>query len=398
MHLRRIRTGCLDLQDAVHHSCLSLFIIVVILAMYRHFWQGKVHCPSVQLAFTLFVSSTMKLMFCVDAYDPNKCNALLTRGQWLDAPDPYHPIDGYQNWQPAGCLMHEYSASDVTTCLKSRRVMFIGDSVTRQVFWAFAKRLDIQEKEQDKHSSISLDAHGVKVEFLWDPYLNTSNLDQEVAAASLSGSRNDKSDRAAILLIGGGLWNVRYLGETSCQHYESSIGKITRALQDGEVIAAPSSQPGPSFHYVDDLTVIAPIQVPHYDALSLERVKTITPARVKPIFAHLQQSLIQQNITVAWSFSHMTWRKPSAYGTDGLHVSGSVAGQMANVLLNARCNAVLRQSNSKGYPMDKTCCNRYQRPNWTQSVILSFSLVLLPALIPITFNGEPFILIRKAAS
>ena len=293
--------------------------------------------------------------------------------------------------------MHEYNAKDVTTCLKSRRVVFIGDSVTRQIFWAFAKKLDVREQREDRHSNLSVDAHGLTVEFAWDPYLNTSNLDREVAAASLSGSRNKHIDKAAILLVGGGLWNTRYLGEASYRRFESSISGIMRALHNGQIPRTPSGQHGHGSEDVDDLVVIAPIQVPRYDALSPERARSITPARVMPIYQHLQQSSIERNVTVAWSFSHMTWREPSAYDQDGLHVTGAVAAKMADVLLNARCNAVLRQSNTKGYPMDKTCCNRYQRPNRTQSVILIVSLGLLPA-ISITFKGEASRSIGKAAS
>ena len=287
--------------------------------------------------------------------------------------------------------MHEYNARDLTTCLNFRRVVFIGDSVTRQIFWAFAKKLDVREQEKNKHSSISVDAHGIKVEFVWDPYLNTSSLYREVAlVAAMSGSRNDQLNRAAVLLMGGGLWNARFLGENSYQQFESSIGEITRALQDGNISGTPLSQSGQSSEGVDDLAIIAPIQIPHYDALSSERARTITPARVKPIFQRLQQLSVRRDITVAWSFFHMTWREPSAYEKDGLHINGAVASEMADVLLNARCNAVLRQFNAKGYPMDKTCCNRYQRPNWTQSVILIVSLGLLPALILLTFKGEDF--------
>ena len=398
MHLRRIRAGSLDWQDAVDRACFSLFVMVIILVIYRHFWQGKEHCSCVHSWFTLFTSSKIELTCCVDSYDTNKCDALLTRGRWLEAPDPYRSVQEHSNWQPTGCMMHEYNAKDVTTCLKSRRVVFIGDSVTRQIFWAFAKKLDVPEHREDRHSNISVHAHGLTVEFAWDPYLNTSNLDREAAAASLSGSRNKHTDKAAILLIGGGLWHTRYLGEASYRRFESSISRITRALHYGRIPETPSGQPGHGSQGVDDLVVIAPIQVPCYDALSPERARSITPARVTPIYQHLQQSSIERNVTVAWSFSHMTWREPSAYDQDGLHVTGAVAAKMADVLLNARCNAVLRQSNSKGYPMDKTCCNTYQRPNRTQSVILIVSLGLLLALISITFKGEAPMSIDKAAS
>ena len=290
--------------------------------------------------------------------------------------------------------MHEYDSRDINTCLSSRRIVFVGDSVTRQIFWAFAKKLDVQEQEGDKHSKISLDVHGLKVEFFWDPYLNTSDLAREVAAVSLPGSRKDQIDTTAILLIGGGLWNARYLAEASQQRYETSIGEIARALQD--VSRTPSSQSGQNHEGRDDLAIIAPIHIPRYEALSPDRARTITPTRVKSIFQFLQQSSVRHNITVAWSFSHMTWREPSAYGLDGLHVTGAVAGEMVDVLLNARCNAVLRQSSTKGYPMDKTCCNKYPRPDWTQTVILIISLGLLPTFL-VTFDGGSFFSIEQTA-
>ena len=355
--------------------------MVVILVMYRHFWQGKV-CG--RFASTLRSRSSMKLTCCVDGYDTDKCDALLARGRWLDAADPHLSVKGYQNWQPAGCMMHKYNSRDMSTCLKSRKVVLVGDSVTRQIFWALAKKLDVQEQEDDKHSDTSLDVHGLKLEFVWDPYLNTSDLVSEVAAVSLSGSRKDHIDTTAILLIGGGLWNARYLAEASYQRYETSIGEIIRTLPD--VSRTPLGHSGQINEGVGDIAVIAPIHIPHYEALSGDRARTITPTRVRSIFQFLQQSSIRHNITVAWSFSHMTWREPSAYDQDGLHITGAVASEMADVLLNARCNAVLRHTSTKGYPMDKTCCNKYQRPNWTQSVILIVSMGLPPTFL-VTCGG-----------
>ena len=56
MRIRRTRARCLDVKDAVHRACLLLFIIVVALVVYRHFWQGKV-CA--HYAFTPRTSSSM---------------------------------------------------------------------------------------------------------------------------------------------------------------------------------------------------------------------------------------------------------------------------------------------------------------------------------------------------
>lgn len=344
---------------------------------------------------TCYLHSTWALCLttdrlCIDSLDPNKCDALLARGRWLQPPDAHHSINGHQNWQPAGCMLHEYDAGDMSICLKSRRVAFIGDSVIRQIFWAFVEKLDIPQRGEDKHSNISVDAHGLKVDFVWDPYLNTSSLYGEVARAPLSDSKNSQVDRATIILMGGGLWHARHLGEVCYQHFKDSIDEITRALQDGNTTRTSLSQASQSSGGADDLVLVAPILVPQYGALSPARARTITPARVERLLQHLQQSSIEQNLTVAWSFSHMTWREALAYGQDGLHISRAVAGEMANVLLNARCNVVLRQSNVKGYPMDKTCCNKYPRPNRTQSVFLIFSLGVLPVFTLGPFIGEHF--------
>lgn len=34
--------------------------------------------------------------------------------------------------------------------------------------------------------------------------------------------------------------------------------------------------------------------------------------------------------------------------------------------------------------MDKTCCNSYDQPNWTQAAILNASIILSPILVLIT--------------
>lgn len=296
--------------------------------------------------------------------------------------------------------MHEYLAKDLTLCMKSRKLLFIGDSMIRQIFWATANKLGIQEHGAEKHADITVGAYGVRVEFVWDPYLNTSKLYQEVAATSPSATGNDEIDAATTLLVGGGLWNARYLGEASYQQYEDSLQNIIDAmgLRNGSTISESSSTSNNSHISTDNLVVIAPIQIPLYGALSPERAKTITPDRVKPMIQHLRRVASRENVAVAWSFHQMTLHEPSTYDQDGLHVDAAVAARMADVLLNLRCNDVLRRNNAKGYPMDKTCCNSYGRPNWAQYVILNCSLGFPPALVLITFKGAMLLLLIRTPS
>ncbi|KAF7784663.1 hypothetical protein Agabi119p4_828 [Agaricus bisporus var. burnettii] len=58
-----------------------------------------------------------------DWFDPMHCHSLLDSGTWLD--------DQWKNWQPEGCMLHPYTPKDSSQCLRSRNVVFIGDSVTQ---------------------------------------------------------------------------------------------------------------------------------------------------------------------------------------------------------------------------------------------------------------------------
>lgn len=87
--------------------------------------------------------------------DPLKCQALLNHGLWLDAGLP----DSYQNWQPPGCMMREYRREDIKDCFKGHRLVLIGDSTVRDIFWAIARILD--SKQVDRHIADTLRAGNV---------------------------------------------------------------------------------------------------------------------------------------------------------------------------------------------------------------------------------------------
>ncbi|KAG8904664.1 hypothetical protein FRB99_001384 [Tulasnella sp. 403] len=111
----------------------------------------------------------------IDAQDPLKCSALLNEGQWLDRQ--------FKNWQPEGCMLYNYQPKDVVACMPGKRVLFAGDSVARQLFFAFAHLSDPSlpyEPPQDnkKHSDYHLHSPegDINFEFIWDPFLNTSKI------------------------------------------------------------------------------------------------------------------------------------------------------------------------------------------------------------------------------
>lgn len=325
------------------------------------------------------VATVPQLINLVDEFDQDKCSTLLTRGRWLD--------NNHQHWQPLGCMMHKYEEEDVVTCLRDRRVTFIGDSTTRNLFWALARKLGFAEQgEEDRHADHSLHLRGVSIEFIWDPYLNSSSLYREVTVASLLTEGIGVADTTSILLIGGGLWHARYLEEEYLPQYMASLRQISNMATSEVEVLLDKRDPARSVDVVraDSLILLAPVPVLAYKSLSQARAETITPNKVETMNRHLQQVSAEMQMPVVWSFTSMTASEEKAYQSDGLHATEVVTSSMVDVLLNAGCNAVLRQFRTARYPMDKTCCNSYEDPNWTQTLILNVSMWLIPLSVLVT--------------
>ncbi len=294
-------------------------------------------------------------------------------------------------------MLHEYNAKDISTCLKSRKVVFAGDSATRQIFWATAEKLDPKGADEarhyaEKHEGVTFNRADVTLEFIWDPFLNTSNLHQQLAAnrdarGPQAQEHRNGSKSAAILLVGGGLWHAQHFGEGSLKPFKDSLDTISWLMSHGE--HGVSTQHGsPSFQNrpgSEDRVIFAPVQVPWYESLSTPRTATLTAANINPLNDYLRELSVGRGALVAWTYYLMTLQRKSAYGEDGLHVVDTVARRKADVVLNMRCNAELTRTTR--YPMDKTCCSDYVRTNWVQMAILFGSLWILPAIVWITSRG-----------
>ncbi|KAJ9638435.1 hypothetical protein H2199_007124 [Coniosporium tulheliwenetii] len=164
---------------------------------------------------------------------PTHCTALLNHGQWLD--------NKFQNWQPPGCMLHKYEANDIASCLQSQKVLFVGDSTVRQVFWAAARKLarhdaDKHKERAQKHSSYSYTRRNVTLEFWWDPFLNSTALKAKLRSRRnrLEGNPSsliEQQDGATAMLLGTGLWHARHLGQGALQQFQRSInGAIAEGL------------------------------------------------------------------------------------------------------------------------------------------------------------------------
>ena len=295
-------------------------------------------------------------------------------------------------------MLHKYTAKDISGCLQSRRIVLVGDSTIRQIFWAIGKKLDPKGANEDlakaeKHSDVTLQKSGIDLEFIWDPYLNTTELYHELTvwkdpSSAINSGQSKGNSTTGILLIGGGLWHARYIVLSPLDQFKASIDSIIALLENQipshgldlatSAVARPPAE--------NDYLYLAPVQVPFYEVLAPDRASTLSADKIDLMNQHLQQLSDYQGLRVLWSYSQMTWLQSSAYGKDGLHVVEEVASQKADVLLNLRCNDVLTTYGH--YPFDKTCCTGYGYPLWIQWVMLVIVLGIFPLLFLFVKSGK----------
>jgi hypothetical protein len=281
-------------------------------------------------------------------------------------------------------MLHNYVKEDIKDCLAGRRLVFIGDSTTRQVFWATAEKLNSESSrnrttevfESDrKHTDLEIVSDEVTLKFIWDPWLNSSALDRELQLFNVKSSPRDTS-AASILLGAPGLWYARSDQDNFMKNFRDAVDRVIpymdhvpQNLSMPDTFASRKSSP--------NLLLLAPIQVPRYESLSSQREETITPDKIDQMNDYLQQSSAYSNADIVWSYSRMTSASSYEYQTDGLHVIENVAARKADVLLNLRCND---KAAIRALPFDRTCCSDYGRPTDIQLAILLISLVVAPTI------------------
>lgn len=273
-----------------------------------------------------------------------------------------------------GCMLHVYQPKDAGTCLASRHAVFIGDSVTRKLFFQFSNIVDSSlptapPDDDLKHTDhLLVSKSGVRLSFYWDPFLNSSHLDDAlfVRGPIQTPSGAPSVDRPALLVLGSGLWYLRYSSTSGgLSAWEAKMESVLDSVSRGR-------------HHLADETVILPIEDVVVEKLSHERASTMLASDRDAMNSDLYHRIHPSSRDFLSFFS--TQLKPpaslpivfnemldSSQTEDGLHFSDAVVRMQANVLLNMRCNDEL----PKYFPLDKTCCRSYPWPSILQLIILA---------------------------
>ncbi|PPQ62754.1 hypothetical protein CVT24_000448 [Panaeolus cyanescens] len=310
--------------------------------------------------------------------DPLYCSALLNRGSWLDTV--------YKNWQPDGCILHTYSEKEASLCLQSQDVIFVGDSVTRKLFFQVVKTLDASlpgspPDHTQKHSDYSFETqYGTNISFTWDPFLNSSStqwLLTESQQTRVSGHYGaTPPPPPAFLVLGSGLWYLRYSNSSGGMiAWERNVQRIFDTLT--------------THSYPADSVIFLPVEQVIPSKLSPERAQTMHPSDIEAMNSDLYHRINPldpsqkpfQNIHLPLVFNQMIHESLTE---DGLHFDDSLLRIQASILLNLRCNNQM----PKVFPFDKTCCNSYPWANILQFLFLFAVLLSGPYLCYIAFSSQ----------
>ncbi|KAI0902179.1 Cas1p-domain-containing protein [Annulohypoxylon nitens] len=294
-------------------------------------------------------------------FDPYRCQALLNDGAWSPVAS-----DGSKKWEPKNCRMVEYPS--VRACLADRKVVFAGDSTIRQVFWAVAQRFEPERVKiavgnssstGQRHKDLSFEADGVKFDFIWDPWLNSSKLERTLRnfhalpfpPKEFTIRKEEDASPALIFLGAPGLWAARYGRDHFLDIFKRRIDHIAPYISD----RFDENMPWVLDFEADDIAnhiLLAPVQIPEYEQLSPSRRRTITPTRIGEMNDYLSQLSRNQSSHIPWVYNKWSVGSGNDFSTDGLHTSDSVAALKLDIAINAHCNTISRRSGSfKG-----TCC------------------------------------------
>lgn len=275
-------------------------------------------------------------------------------------------------------MLNAYQTKDASTCLASRQVVFIGDSVTRKLYFQFAQVIDstlpkAPLDDDHKHSDHSLRSKaGTQLEFYWDPYMNTSTTREFIDPQS-SARNSTEGRKPTLLVLGSGLWYLRYPESGGLSAWEANIEatlkNITRADSKpaDEIVLLPVEEVVPS--------KLSPERASSMQSSDIDAMNSDLFHRIHPPPSDTSRVFYISKPTAPISlplvFNQML--DPSQT-EDGLHFSDNIVKAQANILLNLRCNDVL----PKRFPLDKTCCRSYPRPSALQLIILGLAILWGP--------------------
>lgn len=294
----------------------------------------------------------------------------------------------------------------------------------RQLYWAAATRLDVTKQqiavldfylEENKQKDLFFDANGVLLEFIWDPWLNSSDFSDQLARFRQPAGPNkygmERNDSPGLLVVGTpGLWAARHGGDEYMDLFRNGVDQLLPYMKedlDSFVMSQPR-QPNRATEWLPNQLHVVPVPIPNYKRLTRARRASMTPDKINAMNTYLRSWPETAQTRIPWVFNQMVEGDPDAYNEDGIHVAKDIRERALSVLLNERCNAgfkpELQRSGSLG-------CISHARPGLVQICVLIVCAVVaallavkredtaltatVEALAPLAFAGLMSFLVER---
>jgi len=287
------------------------------------------------------------------------CSMLFKNGRWVK-----------KNWQPNGCMMHDYMPSETRTCLKFKKVAFVGDSRMRGLFYHLAGSLSGKKLGADKaHSNLQYTEPGnISVRFIWQPHASTKM--NSVFKSWI------KEPRAIpdLIVAGAGVWTIKEESVKAVLGYQENLKQLRKTLSTISSIITNRTLIDESLHMSRIFQRIKTRQQKHYVQKQWLKVvpqviwmlqdpvverklrrdrKPITNEKIELFNLAAVKVLKESSIMILNASTEASGSKPEET-TDGLHYSDKIIKVQLGMILNSFCNQYM-------IPNDASCCMEIEK-------------------------------------
>ncbi|XP_074654898.1 N-acetylneuraminate (7)9-O-acetyltransferase-like isoform X2 [Tubulanus polymorphus] len=299
------------------------------------------------VAFSMVVTFVLYHGLIHLKYGSDSCQWLLSDGRF----------QGYNAWQPYGCMMHRYSKSDSRNCMHYisywggyNHIVFLGDSRIRQLYHEFVGMFSNkppQKGKQHHDMHFSDEKINLKVDFLWQPMVSDTMYN-----VYKSWLKMEPRDRPNLVITGSATWSVKlsngskeFLGnfKVNLTYIVPYFNKLKSTMKVLWMLQDP---------------VVESRLVPNHSMITNERIDEYNRAAI---------DILRHSTAKVWSSSRLITQGYNHDMNDGLH-AGHVALDWDNqIVMNMYCN------DHMGYN-DGTCCSSAEPVTKLQIFVAGFFL------------------------
>ncbi|XP_014250867.1 N-acetylneuraminate 9-O-acetyltransferase [Cimex lectularius] len=282
-------------------------------------------------------------------YGTDSCKWLLSGGKYK----------GDMEWQPYGCMMHQYSQLDTRRCIRylaffgrHNHFIFIGDNRVLEIYKAFLNHLIGWEggrtkQEENKpqafrNHSVSDSQLRVTVDFIWSPYVS------DVMVNSFKKWK-EQSEPPSLIVAGCGNYAIKRTNGSSRGVKEYALN-LTRIVAPIDSLNSKKSR------------VLWILLEPVNEDKVPEEWAALTNRVIDQYNWAAREALYKSGAQV-WSSTRMLVSGNDAW--DGLHIPVKALRHHTQILANLHCNDHMAFN-------DGTCCSSPEHRTMLQSLTYTF--------------------------